>query len=416
LKDFEGSTVSIFTVNPKMITTHELYGVLDPDSRDWTDGLLSKIFKDINQDLLPGKKENRWILYDGDVDAVWVENMNSVMDDNKILTLANGDRILLLKHCAMLFEVFDLQYASPATISRCGMVFVDTKNLGYAPYYERWVGQKKAKYGEIIAESLKDLYQKYVFQCIERIYEGNDGSEELLPPLQMITPRTNLNCVVQLCTLIDSMLPDEEPPQEFDELEFFYIFCLIWSLGGSLVEEDREKFSEFLRNTSQLILPSSSLYDNFFDMSKTPGKFMRWEEKVEAFEMPSDRKFGSILVPTVDTVRYAWLLNQIMSLRKPALFCGDSGTAKTVTVQSNFKQMDQDRNMFLNINFSSRTTSFDFQAIIEENIDKRTFKTYGPKASGKKMVVFIDDLNMPNIDIYGTQQPNALLHFLMGKQ
>lgn len=53
--------------------------------------------------------------------------------------------------------------------------------------------------------------------------------------------------------------------------------------------------------------------------------------------------------------------------------------------------------------------------IIEENIDKRTFKTYGPKASGKKMVVFIDDLNMPKIDVYGTQQPNALLHFLMGR-
>jgi dynein heavy chain, axonemal len=144
LKEFSQTQVSMYTVNPKMITTHELYGVLDPDSRDWTDGLLSKIFKDINTDLLPGKKENRWIVYDGDVDAVWVENMNSVMDDNKILTLANGDRIRLLKHCAMLFEVFDLQYASPATISRCGMVFVDAKNLGYAPYYERWVGQKKA--------------------------------------------------------------------------------------------------------------------------------------------------------------------------------------------------------------------------------------------------------------------------------
>jgi dynein heavy chain len=77
--------------------------------------------------------------------------------------------------------------------------------------------------------------------------------------------------------------------------------------------------------------------------------------------------------------------------------------------------MDQDKNMFLNINFSSRTTSYDFQMIIEENIDKRTFKTYGPKASGKKMVVFIDDLNMPKIDVYGTQQPNALLHFLMGR-
>jgi dynein heavy chain len=152
-KSFWNATTVIYTINPKMITLNELYGVLDPDSRDWTDGLLSKIFKDMNQDLAPGKDERRWILYDGDVDAVWVENMNSVMDDNRILTLANGDRIRLLKHCAMLFEVFDLQYASPATISRCGMVFVDAKNLGYAPYFERWVQQKKDKYGEIMAES-----------------------------------------------------------------------------------------------------------------------------------------------------------------------------------------------------------------------------------------------------------------------
>jgi dynein heavy chain len=117
----------------------------------------------MNVDLLPGKPERRWIIYDGDVDAIWVENMNSVMDDNKILTLANGDRIRLLKHCAMLFEVFDLQYASPATISRCGMVYVDPKNLGYAPYYERWVKLKTMKYGETIGENLRDLYSKYVY-------------------------------------------------------------------------------------------------------------------------------------------------------------------------------------------------------------------------------------------------------------
>jgi len=184
LKSQTGHPTQIFTINPKMITLNELYGVLDPDSRDWTDGLLSKIFKEMNTDLIPGKEELRWILYDGDVDAVWVENMNSVMDDNRILTLANGDRIRLLKHCAMLFEVFDLQYASPATISRCGMVFVDAKNLGYAPYFEKWVAIKKEKYGEIMAESFSELYTKYVFQCIERIFEGNDGTEELLPPLQ----------------------------------------------------------------------------------------------------------------------------------------------------------------------------------------------------------------------------------------
>ena len=76
------------------------------------------------------KPTRNWIIYDGDVDALWVENMNSVMDDNRILTLTNGDRITLQKRTIMLFEVFDLQYASPATISRCGMVYMAEDSYG----------------------------------------------------------------------------------------------------------------------------------------------------------------------------------------------------------------------------------------------------------------------------------------------
>ena len=120
------------------------------------------------------------------------------------------------------------------------------------------------------------------------------------------------------------------------------MFALTWSLGGALMEEEREKFSEFLKNLSQVVpLPPTSLYENYFNMENR--NFENWDRKVPLYQPPPDRKFGSILVPTVDTVRYAWLLKQIMGLKKPAMFCGDSGTAKTVTVESAFRDFDVDK-------------------------------------------------------------------------
>jgi hypothetical protein len=133
-------TLSTLTFSIVSSNTHQT-GILDPNTRDWTDGLLSNIFREINRPLPEGTKARRYILYDGDVDALWIENMNSVMDDNKLLTLANSERIRLQNYCAMLFEVGDLQYASPATVSRCGMVYVDPKNLGYEPYWLKWANQ-----------------------------------------------------------------------------------------------------------------------------------------------------------------------------------------------------------------------------------------------------------------------------------
>ncbi|KAJ0394425.1 hypothetical protein P43SY_010922 [Pythium insidiosum] len=103
-----------------------------------------------------------------------------------------------------------------------------------------------------------------------------------------------------------------------------------------------------------------------------------------------------------------------MKTERPMLFVGESGTAKTVTIQNYLKDLDQQVISSLMINFSSRTSSLDVQTNIQANVDKRSGKIYGPPA-GKKLVLFIDDLNMPKVDLYGTQQPIALLHFVMGR-
>uniref|UniRef100_A0A7S0KGL2 Dynein-1, subspecies f n=1 Tax=Micromonas pusilla TaxID=38833 RepID=A0A7S0KGL2_MICPS len=416
-----GRHTKIHVVNPKAQSVAELYGEMDPETRDWTDGVLSNHFRTLCKPLPPGRDEVRWIVFDGDVDAVWVENMNSVMDDNKLLTLPNGERIRLVDHCKLLFEVADLQYASPATISRCGMVYVDPKNLEYEPFIWKWCNSRP----EAQAKVLRVLFDKYMKKCIDYCLEGVDG-EVLEKPLALTIPQTNLNLVTQCCNMLDCLLTEEVSAEMDDNsLEAAFIFCIVWSVGAAVIQKpgfaDRDKFDNFVKRTAEFMtyegegltatqLPKDSLYEYCFDLKRA--KWYTWKSMVSALEVKDGAKFASILVPTVDTVRSAWLLDTFSSAGKPVLFVGDSGTAKTVTINKYLGDLDPEKNVVLNMNFSSRTTSLDVQSVLEGSVEKRTKDTFGP-AMGKRMLLYFDDLNMPKVDLYGTQQPIALLKTLI---
>ena len=124
-------TVKRKTLNPKSFSMDELYGVENPDDGAWTDGLASKIIRKMARER---GERHLWCVFDGPVDALWIENMNTVLDDNCTLCLANGERIKLRPEMRMLFEVQDLAAASPATVSRCGMVYMTPSELGWRPY------------------------------------------------------------------------------------------------------------------------------------------------------------------------------------------------------------------------------------------------------------------------------------------
>jgi len=107
-------------MNPKSVIQKHLYGIYDDRTNEFSPGIIPKIIKrwvdEENENCL------NWMILDGPVDADWIEDMNSVLDDNKKLCLASGDSIKLKDNMRIIFEVQELTQASPATILRCGMI------------------------------------------------------------------------------------------------------------------------------------------------------------------------------------------------------------------------------------------------------------------------------------------------------
>jgi len=153
-------SVSYEVLNPMSVTINELFGYIDPNTAEWNEGVLSSLMAKICKSETT---EERWMVIDGPVSTYWIESMNTVLDDNKMLTLLNGDRISLPKEVSVLVEVDDLSAASAATISRCGMVYIDATDLGWVPYAVSWIETKRCP---DVKEYMADLFEKWIPRII----------------------------------------------------------------------------------------------------------------------------------------------------------------------------------------------------------------------------------------------------------
>nr|KAF6307771.1 dynein axonemal heavy chain 6 [Myotis myotis] len=397
--------VKTYVLNPKSITMGELYGEVNSVTLEWKDGLMALSVRAAVQDT---SEDHKWIISDGPVDALWIENMNTVLDDNKMLCLANSERIKLTPQVHMLFEVQDLRVASPATVSRCGMVFVDPEELRWMPYVKTWMTGISKKLNEETQEFLLSLF-RYV----------DDGLNFINKKCCQAIPQVNISKVTTLCCLLESLIFEKDGlnlSMEQTKLNTMlcqtFIFCYLWSLGGNLTENYADSFDTFIRtqfdDNPDARLPSSgdlwSIYMDFDTKRLDP-----WERIIPSFKYSRDVPFFEMLVPTIDTVRFGYLMEKLLAVRHSVLFTGTTGVGKSVIAKGLLNRIQESAGYVpVYLNFSAQTSSARTQEIIESKLERKRKNILGaPK--NKRIVIFVDDLNMPRLDRYGSQPPIELL-------
>ncbi|KAH6590256.1 hypothetical protein BASA50_009516 [Batrachochytrium salamandrivorans] len=393
------TNVKPFMLNPKALSLGELYGEFNLAENEWNDGILSSLMRNVCSDE---KKDQKWIIFDGPVDTLWIESMNTVLDDNKVLTLINGERISLPEQVSLLFEVENLVAASPATVSRCGIIYMDYKDLGWKPYVESWVLNRNDAQS---IELIRRLIGKYISQALDFRKSCTE-----------VVCVSESSAIRSFCKLFDSVaIPDnglnhDEPETYSRMLELWFLFSVIWAIGGSLTDNSRKKFDSFIREIEGQFPSKDTVFEYYVD-KQTKG-WVHWEDKLPSgWRYAPNTAYYKIFVPTIDTVRNEFIIRSLANKRCPVLLVGDIGTGKTSLIHNSILTPEINCNRLV-INMSAQTSAYGLQSIIEGNLEKRTKNIFVP-IGGKDLLTFIDDFNMPLKDEFGSQPALEFIRHLM---
>lgn len=312
--------------------------------------------------------DRRWLIFDGPVDAIWIENMNTVLDDNKKLCLMSGEVIQMTANMNMIFEPMDLAVASPATVSRCGMVYLQPHELGWQHLFESWKNTLPEGFEEEQLKVLDSLFSVVVQPCID--FVRHEAKEQ--------TPTEDQNLVVSLLRILRSMLKvfDEGTYTEADKkqkqtvIESCFIFSAIWSLCISINTEFRKPFDqrfkaicngdlEGIPKLKHKILPPAFDRGTIYDYRYLPKtnewkNWMEFTDKDKIDQFPKNSVVQEIIVTTADTIRYGYLLELFIENDIRTLFVGPTGTGKTAYIQKVLHQvLPAEKFLIIEVGFSA---------------------------------------------------------------
>jgi dynein heavy chain 1 len=426
LEELDGKKGEIYIIDPKAMDKEALYGSLDGTTMEWTDGVFTHLLRKILANERGEADKRHFILFDGDVDPEWAENLNSVLDDNKLLTLPSGERLDIPDNMRILLEVDSLEQATLATVSRCGMVWFSEETVTTQMCLKHLIGELRQP-SDGVAEATPA--QTAFVDEVAKLIVSEDGrtsslvedalefalkQEHIMPASRerlLATLRALLARGIEIVIQYDENHPDF--PMTSEHMTKFakkwMLYSLVWACVGSSPWEVRNKFGEMLIQTTGITLPVDGTTLADYQVKVDDGEWELWSESVPRMEIESHRVTATdIVVTTTDTLRHTDVVGSWLVSRKPLILCGPPGSGKSMTLTSVLQSFQSI--VLATLNFSSGTTP---------EIILKTFSQYchyvrrgkdvvlepmENLGANKWLVVFCDEINLPENDAYGTQR------------
>ena len=294
--------------------------------------------------------------------------MNTVLDDNKKLCLMSGEIVQMSMQMNLIFEVQDLAVASPATVSRCGMVYTEPSQIGWHPLKSSWLKRIKDNFtllGPSDMAMIESLLNWLVDPCIDFV------KKHCKEPI----PTSPINLAQSALNMFECMLDEFKVPEvkvrrgsgvETDQgdsgsgmaaptggdretwLQCLMLISIVWSIAASMDNEGRGKFDGFYRAllTQQdylgyelsagfvvqkpkfaIILQFPEVNSVFsYTFSKPECTWKLWMDTADKRGPGNDAQYNDIIVATIDTARYAFFLVLLITHQVHVLLGGPTGT------------------------------------------------------------------------------------------